>query len=80
MPEFLYQWIKLIIYYLNLLFGNIAIVRMLKRMVEKIEQPNLFYYLLPSLIVFAFGIVVVLIVVARLFRNTKKEAMVVKKK
>ncbi|MCX7829674.1 MAG: hypothetical protein N2445_01240 [Acidobacteria bacterium] len=80
MPDFLFQWIKLLIYYLNLLFGNIAIVRVLKRFLEKIEQPNLFYYFLPTIIIFAFALVVVLVVLTRLFAKPKKEAVWVKKR
>jgi hypothetical protein len=80
MPDFLYQWIKIAIYYLNLLFGNIGFVKVLKRFLDKIEQPNLFYYLLPTIILLAFAFVVVLVVVTRLFSKPKKEAVWVKKR
>jgi len=80
MPDFIYQWMKIIIYYLNLLFGNIGFVKVLKRFLDKIEQPNLVYYFLPTIILMAFALVVVLVVVTRLFSKPKKEAVWVKRK
>lgn len=79
MPEFLYQWLRLIVYYLNLLFGNIGFVRVLKRFVSKIEQPSIFYYLFPTIIAFAFAFVVVFVVLTRLLTNKNKEVKWVKK-
>lgn len=80
MPEFLFRWIKMLIYYLNLLFGNIKIVKILKSFLNNMEQPNFIFYFLPMIVALLFAFVVVLILVTRLFRKQHKEAVWIKKR
>ena len=80
MPEFLLKWIKIFVYYLNLLFGNIEIVKILRSFLNNIEHPNFIFYFLPTIIAFLFAFVVVLIVITRLFRKQHREAIRIKKR
>ena len=69
MPDFVFEWLKIIIYYLNLLLGNIAIVRILKNFASKASKTPYLMYFLPAAVLTASGLVILLLVLTKFFKR-----------
>ena len=71
MPEFLFQWLKAIIYLLNQLLGNVGFVRYLKDLVTDVKQPPAFISLFPIAFIIAVALVIWLLFVTRILGPKK---------
>jgi len=80
MPDFVFEWLKIVVYYLNLLLGNIAIVRFLKNFAGKAAKTPYLMYFLPAAVLTASGLVILLLVLTKFFKKENKGVVRVAKK
>ncbi|HNQ78079.1 MAG TPA: hypothetical protein PK747_06435 [Acidobacteriota bacterium] len=71
MPEFLFRWLKALIFFLNQFLGNIGFVKWLKDMVTGVDKPPAFISLFPIAFVIAVGLVIWLLFVTRILGPRK---------
>lgn len=71
MPEFLFQWLKAIIFFLTQVLGNIGFVRYLKDLVTDVKKPPGFISLFPIAFVIAVALVIWLLFVTRILGPKK---------
>ena len=69
MPDLIFRWLKILIYYLNLFLGNVGIVKVLKSLVGGANGKSLFVFFLPSIIFAALGLVILLLFLTRFFKK-----------
>ncbi len=73
MPDFIYRWIEILIYYLNLFLGNIEFVQFLKSIIKERER---MFYVFPVLIFLGLIVVILTIIFAKFFsidRNIERK-------
>ena len=71
MPEFLFQWLKAIIFFLNQLLGNVGFLKYLKEMVTGVDKPPAFISLFPVAFVIAVALVLWLLFVTKILGKPK---------
>lgn len=71
MPDFFYEWLKVLIYYLNLFLGNIQLVQYLKEFLLLARKPDPFFVFFLFFIVFSVIIGVVFLFLANIFKRKK---------
>lgn len=74
MPEFLFRWLKALIFFLNQFLGNVGFVRWLKELVTGVDKPPAFISLFPVAFVIAVGLVIWLLFVIRILSPRKPGA------
>jgi hypothetical protein len=80
MPEFLYEWLKAIVYFLNLLLGNVGFVKYLKDIVANVKNPPAFVSFFPIAFFIAVILVIWLLFITRVFGSKKRGPVKVAKK
>ncbi len=68
MPDFIYRWIEILIYYLNLFLGNIEFVQFLRRILAQ-QEPM--FYIFPILIFAGLIVVILTVIFAKLFSTDR---------
>jgi hypothetical protein len=72
MPEFLFEFLKAIIFFLNQFLGNIAFIKYLKDIVTNVKNPPGFVSFFPVAFIIAVILVIWLLFVTRFFGPKKK--------
>lgn len=71
MPEFLFRWLKALIFFLNQFLGNVGFVKYLKDLVTRVDKPPAFISLFPVAFVIAVILVIWLLFVTRILGHRK---------
>lgn len=72
MPEFLFRWLKALIFFLNQFLGNVGFVKYLKDLVTGMDdKPPAFISLFPVAFVIAVALVIWLLFVTRILGPRK---------